>query len=149
MLNQKYDSLSFCSLLFLLLFIFFLALWYHENRLYLQCACIYNCQGSTRKPVWIQEKQRNNRHDLYSTSASRKMPGTECGPLHNLCRPYQSIWHCQSWSTLENYGKVWLSCQIHSNGAGSCMMVCLQGSKMMASFLIYFLWQMVLSKAVY
>ena len=23
----------------------------------------------------------------------------------------------QSWGTLENYGKVWLSCQIHSNGA--------------------------------
>ena len=39
--------------------------------------------------MWIQERQRNNRHDLYSTTASRKMPGTECGPLHDLCRPYQ------------------------------------------------------------
>ena len=45
-------------------------------------------RASTRKPVWIQEKQRNNRHDLYSTTASRKMPGTECGPLHDFCRPY-------------------------------------------------------------
>ena len=36
-------------------------------------------------------KQRNNRHDLYSTTASGKMPGTECGPLYDLCRPYQSI----------------------------------------------------------
>ena len=39
---------------------------------------------------------RNNRHDLHSTTASRKMPGTECGPLHDLCRHYQSIWHSQS-----------------------------------------------------
>ena len=45
-------------------------------------------RASTRKPVWIQEKQRNNRHDLYSTIASRKMPGTECGPLHDFCRPF-------------------------------------------------------------
>ena len=43
------------------------------------------------------------------------MPGTECGSLHDLCWPYQSIWHSQSWGTLENYGKVWLFCQIHSN----------------------------------
>ena len=46
-----------------------------------------------------------------------KRPGTECGPLHDLCRPYQSIWHSQSWGTLENYVKVWLSCQINSNDA--------------------------------
>ena len=45
------------------------------------------------------------------------MPGTECGPLHDLYRPYQSIWHIQSLGTLENYSKVCLSCQIHSNGA--------------------------------
>ena len=74
-------------------------------------------RASTRKPVWIQEKQRNNRQCLHSTTASRKMSGTECGPLHDLCRPYQSIWHSQSWGTLENYGKVWLSSHIHSNGA--------------------------------
>ena len=46
-----------------------------------------------------------------------RQPGTECGPLHNLCRPYQSIWHGQSWEALENYSKVWLSCLIYSNGA--------------------------------
>ena len=45
------------------------------------------------------------------------MSGIEYGPLHDLCRPYQSIWHSQSWGTLENYGKVWVSGQIHSNGA--------------------------------
>ena len=77
----------------------------------------WTVRASTRKPVWIQERQRNNRHDLYSTTGSRKMPGTERGPLHDLCRPYQNIWHSQSWGTLENYGKVWLFCQIHSNGA--------------------------------
>ena len=57
-----------------------------------------------------------NRHDLYSTTASRKMPRTECGLLHDLCRPYQCI-DTVSREGLENYGKVWLSCQIHSNGA--------------------------------
>ena len=72
--------------------------------------------ASTRKPVWIQERQRNNRHDLYNKTASREMPGTEYGPLHDLCWPYQSIWHSHSWGTLENNGKVWLPCQIHSNG---------------------------------
>ena len=34
-----------------------------------------------------------------------------------LCRPYQSIWHSQSWGTMENYGKIWLPCQFQSNGA--------------------------------
>ena len=77
----------------------------------------WTVRDSTRKPVWIQEKQRNNRHDLHSTTASRKMPGTECGPLYDPCRPYQSIWHSQLWGSLENYGKVWLYCLIHSNGA--------------------------------
>ena len=48
---------------------------------------------------FYQEGQRNNRHHLHSKTASRKMPGTECGPLHDLCRPYQSIWHSQSWGT--------------------------------------------------
>ena len=77
----------------------------------------WNGQGFYQKASVDSGKQRNNRHDLHSTTASRKMPGTECGPLHDFCRPYQSIWHSQSWGTLENYGKVWLSCQIHSNGA--------------------------------
>ena len=30
--------------------------------------------------------------------------------------PYQSIWHSQSWLALENYGKVWLSSEVYSNG---------------------------------
>ena len=37
------------------------------------------------------------------------MPGTEHGHLHDLCWPYQSILYSQSWGSLENYGKVWLS----------------------------------------
>ena len=39
---------------------------------------------------------------------------TEYESLHYLCRPYQSIRHSQSSGTLENYGKIWLSCKIHS-----------------------------------
>ena len=51
-------------------------------------------------------------HDSFKKNARNRM-----WLLHDLCRPHQSIWHNQSWGTLENYGKVWLSCQIHSNGA--------------------------------
>ena len=76
----------------------------------------WTVRASTRKPMWIQGGQRNSWHDLHSKTASKEMPGTECGPLHDLCRPYQSIWHSHL-GTLKNYGKVWLSCQIHSNGA--------------------------------
>ena len=43
---------------------------------------ILNSQGFYQKARWIQERQRNNSHDLYSTTASRKMPEPECGPLH-------------------------------------------------------------------
>ena len=64
--------------------------------------------------MWIQNRQRNSRHDLFSKTASREMPGTEYESLHYLCRPYQSIRHSQSSGTLENYGKIWLSCKIHS-----------------------------------
>ena len=74
------------------------------------------CNPLLEQPVWIQERQRNNRHYLHSKTASREMPGTESWPLLELCWPYQSIWHSQSSGTLENYGKVWLSFQIHSNG---------------------------------
>ena len=62
-------------------------------------------QASTRKPVMTRERQRNNRHDLHSKTASREMPGTECGLLHDPCRPHQSICHSQSWGTLEIMAK--------------------------------------------
>ena len=55
--------------------------------------------------------------------------------------------HLTQWRTLKIYGKVWLSCQIHSNGAAGPRW-CLQGSKMMANFPIHSLWQMELSKAM-
>ena len=96
------------------------SLWQSSRRLFIVNCWEDPCQGptesiewtpwtvraSTRKPVWIQERQRNNRHDLYSTTASRKMPGSEYGSQHDLCRPYQSIWDSQLRGTLENYGKV-------------------------------------------
>ena len=47
----------------------------------------------------LQEKCQEQNVDLYMTFVD------------------QSIWHSHSWGTLENYDKVWLSCQIHSNGA--------------------------------
>ena len=48
----------------------------------------------------LQEKCQEQNVDLYIT-----------------CRPYQSIWHCQSKWTLENHCKILLSTQVHCNGA--------------------------------
>ena len=59
-------------------------------------------RASTRKPMCIHERQRNNWHDLHSKTASIEMPGTECAPQHDLCRPCQSIWHCQSEGLLKS-----------------------------------------------
>ena len=81
---------------------------------------LWTVSGSTRKPMSIQEGQRNNWHDPHNKTASREMPGTEYGPLHDRCRPYQSNWHSQSRRALENYDKVWLS-----GLCGSSMVVCL------------------------
>ena len=34
--------------------------------------------------VWIQKRQRGNRHDLHSKTASGEMPGTECRSIHDV-----------------------------------------------------------------
>ena len=64
--------------------------------------------------MWIQERQRNNRHDLHSKTASKEMPGTECGPLHDffvdLTKAFDTVSREGLWKI---YGKVWLSCQVH------------------------------------
>ena len=67
----------------------------------------WNGQGFYRKPVWIQEKKRNNRHDLHSRTASRKMPGTECGPLHDLFRPnkaFDAVSREGLWKSMAKFG---------------------------------------------
>ena len=87
-------------------------------------------------------------HDLHSKAASREMPGTEHGFLHDLCWLYQSIWYSQSWGSLENYGEVWLSDQVHSNRKAVPRWYACTGPTM-ESFLIHSLWQMVSSKAMY
>ena len=84
----------------------------------------------------IQEGQQNNWHDLHSNTASGEMPGTECGHLHDLCWPYQRIWHSLSWNyQLENFGKVWLSCQVHSNGATVLQLYTFKCPKLLRMFL--------------
>ena len=77
----------------------------------------WTVRASTRKQMEIKEGQKYNRHDLHSKATSRETPETEYGPISDLCRPYQRIWHRQSWGTLENYGKGVLSGQVHNNGA--------------------------------
>ena len=57
--------------------------------------------------MWIQERQRNNRHDLYSTTASRKMPGTECGPLHDfvdLTKAFDTVSRGGLWKIMAKFG---------------------------------------------
>ena len=97
-------------------------------------------------PVWIQKRQRNNRHDLYSTIVSRKMPGTECGPQQDLCRSYQSIWHSREglWKIIAKFGcsaKFIAMMRQFYDG----MLARVQND---GFFLIHSLWQMELSKAV-
>ena len=38
-----------------------------------------------RKSMWIQKRQRDNRHDLHSKTASGEMPRTECRSIHDVC----------------------------------------------------------------
>ena len=64
---------------------------------------LWTVRASTRKPVWIQKGQRNNWHDLHSKAASREIPGTEHGPLHGICWPYQTLIQ----SVVRVFGKLW------------------------------------------
>ena len=106
----------------------------------------WTVRASIRKPVWIQERHRNNRHDLYSTTVSRKMPGTECGLLHDLYRPYKRIKDSQSgglWKIIAKFGCaakfIAMVRQFHDG-----MLARVQND-----FLHHFLWQIASSKAVY
>ena len=38
-----------------------------------------------RKSMWIQKRQRDNRHDFHSKTASGEMPRTECRSIHDVC----------------------------------------------------------------
>ena len=37
--------------------------------------------------MWIQKKQRDNRHDLHSRTASGEVPRTDCRSIHDLTSP--------------------------------------------------------------
>ena len=55
----------------------------------------------------FRKKQRNNRHDLHSTTASRKMPGTECGPLHDfvdLTKAFDTVSRVGLWKIMAKFG---------------------------------------------
>ena len=41
--------------------------------------------GHPRKLMWIQKRQRDNRHDIHSKTASGEMPRTECRSIHDVC----------------------------------------------------------------
>ena len=104
-----------------------------------------NRQVFYQKASVDSERQRNNWHDLHSKAASREMPGTEHGPLHDLTKAFDTV----SREGLENYGEVCLSDQVHSNGEAVPRWHTCTGPKRWWVFLIIYLWQIVLSKAVY
>ena len=41
--------------------------------------------GLIQKSMWIQKRQRDNRHDIHSKTASGEMPRTECRSIHDVC----------------------------------------------------------------
>ena len=44
-----------------------------------------------RKSMRAQKRQRDNRHNLHSKTASGEMPRKECRSMHEVCRPHQSF----------------------------------------------------------
>ena len=41
-------------------------------------------------------RKDSGRHNIYSKLTPREIPGTKCGPLHDLCRPHQNMRYSQS-----------------------------------------------------
>ena len=75
-----------------------------------------NSQGFYQKASVDSERTEEQLTWSSQQGSFKRNAGTEQGPLHDLCWPYQSIWYSQSWGSLKNYSKVWLSDQVHSNG---------------------------------
>ena len=59
-------------------------------------------------------KDRINRHDLHREIASREMPGSKCGPLHDLC-PLSTLSKHLTLSVVRNFGKLWQSLAVLPN----------------------------------
>ena len=53
--------------------------------------------NSTRKSVWIQERQKINRYDSFRQAFRTKTSKTKYGPQHGLCPQFQRFWHSQPW----------------------------------------------------
>ena len=41
--------------------------------------------------MWIEEGQRNKTIDVHSKTSSREIPGTECGPAHDLTKTFDTV----------------------------------------------------------
>ena len=72
----------------------------------------WTVRASTRKPVWIQERQRNNKYDLYSKTESRETPETECGPL---TWPLSTLSKHLTQSVVRVFVKLWQSLAVLPN----------------------------------
>ena len=55
-----------------------------------ECSSLSECTYP-RKSIWIQKRQRDNRHALHSKTASGEMPRTECRSIHDICRTHKSF----------------------------------------------------------
>ena len=59
----------------------------------------------TESQCGFRKKQRNNRQDLYSTTASSKMPGTECGTLYvDLTKAFDTVSREGRWKIMAKFG---------------------------------------------
>ena len=56
-----------------------------------------------KQSVWIQKRQRDNRHDLHSKTASGEIPGTECRSIqcHNA---FDTVSRDGVWKTMAKFG---------------------------------------------
>ena len=53
--------------------------------------------------MWIQKRQRDNRHDLHSKTASGEMPRTECSSKHGVCR-FDTVSRDRLWKIMAKFG---------------------------------------------
>ena len=55
--------------------------------------------------MWIQKRQRDNRHDLHSKTASGEMPKTECRSIHvDHTKAFDKVSRDGLWKILTKFG---------------------------------------------
>ena len=93
--------------------------------------------GLIPESQWFQERQRNDRYDLYSKASSREMPKEKCRPLHDLVDPtkaFDTVSRDGFWKIMAKFGfhpESWPWC-------GNFIMACRHVFRIMKSTLNHF-----------